>query len=100
MIAIVIGAFLIGLYFMPNDGKSVADIWEGTPKDEDPKDKFKVPEKGGVLQNMAKDKDDNISLKLDKIIEVSGDTYIFRFGFDDKKAVFGLPIGNHVVFSA
>lgn len=49
---------------------------------------------------MKKDKDDNISLKLVKKIKISDDTYIYRFGFLDENQAFGLPIGQHVVFSA
>ena len=49
---------------------------------------------------MPKDEDDNISLKLTKKIKISDDTYIFRFSFDDESSTLGLPIGNHVVFSA
>lgn len=62
--------------------------------------KFKVPAAGGVLQNLPKDKDGSISLKLTEKKKVSDDTFIFRFGFPSKESVFGLPIGKHVVFSA
>ena len=49
---------------------------------------------------MPKDEEDNISLKLKQKIKISDDTYIYRFGFPDENAAFGLPIGQHVVFSA
>ena len=49
---------------------------------------------------MPKDKDDNLSLKLVKKIKLSDDTYIYRFGFPDENQAFGLPIGQHVVFTA
>ena len=49
---------------------------------------------------MAKDKDENIKLRLGKKIKITDDTYIFRFSFTDPDHTFGLPIGNHVIFSA
>jgi len=49
---------------------------------------------------MAKDEDDNISLKLSKKIKVSEDSYIFRFSLGDEFETLGLPIGKHVIFSA
>lgn len=49
---------------------------------------------------MTKDQDGNITLKLAKKIKITSDTYIFRFSFPDPDWSFGLPIGNHVVFSA
>jgi len=61
---------------------------------------FLVPRKGGALQLMPKDEDDNIKVKLVKKMKVSGDTFIFRFGFDDEIMTLGLPIGKHVVFTA
>lgn len=61
---------------------------------------FLVPEKGGALQLMPKNQDGNVSLKLTQKIKVSGDTYIFRFGFADESMVLGLPIGKHVVMEA
>ncbi len=61
---------------------------------------FLVPQTGGALQKMTKDKDGNITLKLAKKIKITSDTYIFRFQFPDPDWSFGLPIGNHVVFSA
>jgi len=63
-------------------------------------DSFLVPKDGGVLQRIPKDKDGNIKLKLGKKIKITGDTYIFRFGFTDPDYSFGLPIGQHVIFSA
>ena len=35
-----------------------------------------------------------------KKIEITHDTFIFRFAFTDPEYVLGLPIGNHVIFSA
>lgn len=61
---------------------------------------FLVPEQGGVLQNQRKDEDGNIKLRLGKKIKISHDTYIFRFSFTDPYHNFGLPIGQHVIFSA
>lgn len=61
---------------------------------------FLVPSEGGALQKMTKDKDNNITLKLAKKIKLTSDTYIFRFSFSDPDWTFGLPIGNHVIFSA
>lgn len=49
---------------------------------------------------MPKDKDGNIKLRLGKKIKITGDTYIFRFSFNDPDHTFGLPIGQHVIFSA
>ena len=49
---------------------------------------------------MPKDKDDNITLKLAKKIKLTGDTYIFRFSYPNPEFTLGLPIGNHVIFSA
>mmetsp|Transcript_29048 Transcript_29048/g.43808 ORF Transcript_29048/g.43808 Transcript_29048/m.43808 type:complete len:261 (+) Transcript_29048:2-784(+) len=62
--------------------------------------KFLVPSAGGVLQNMDKDEDDNIKLKLTHKIKVSHDSYIYKFGFPDEASTFGLPVGKHVVFNA
>lgn len=61
---------------------------------------FLVPFGGGALQRLKKDEDGNITLKLAKKIKITSDTYIFRFSFPDPDWSFGLPIGNHVVFSA
>ena len=49
---------------------------------------------------MEKDENGNISLKLSKKIQISDDTFIFRFAFPREDQAFGLPIGGHVVFSA
>ena len=49
---------------------------------------------------MPKDNDGNISLELSKKIKLSEDTSIFRYKFDNETMVLGLPIGNHVIFSA
>jgi NAD(P)H-flavin reductase len=59
-----------------------------------------VPEEGGALQNDAKDAEGNISLPLIDKKTITDDTFIFRFGFEKKDEVFGLPIGKHVVFTA
>ena len=61
---------------------------------------FKVVEDGGVLKRLSKDQDGNIKLRLGKKIKITGDTFIFRFSFPDPEFTFGLPIGQHVVFSA
>jgi NAD(P)H-flavin reductase len=63
-------------------------------------EEFQVPEDGGVLKTMRKDEDGNIKLKLGRKIKITGDTYIFRFSFTDPEFTFGLPIGQHVFFSA
>ncbi len=39
-------------------------------------------------------------MKLAKKIKISSDTYIYRFSFPDPDWSFGLPIGQHVIFSA
>ena len=49
---------------------------------------------------MNKDQDGNISLRLAKKFLVTQDTYIFRFSFTDPEYTFGLPVGQHVIFSA
>jgi NAD(P)H-flavin reductase len=49
---------------------------------------------------MSKDADGNIKLRLGKKIQITHDTYIFRFSFTDPDQTFGLPIGGHVIFSA
>jgi NAD(P)H-flavin reductase len=49
---------------------------------------------------MRKDQDGNISLRLGKKIKVTDDTFIFRFSFTDPEYTYGLPIGQHVFFSA
>jgi NAD(P)H-flavin reductase len=59
-----------------------------------------VPKEGGVLQKMRKDDNGNIKLRLGKKIKITSDTYIFRFSFVDPDHSFGLPIGQHVIFSA
>lgn len=35
-----------------------------------------------------------------KKIKITSDTFIFRFSFPDPDYTFGLPIGQHVIFSA
>jgi cytochrome-b5 reductase len=59
-----------------------------------------VPAEGGVLQKMSKDSEGNITLRLGTKIKLTHDTYIFRFSFTDPDHTFGLPIGQHVIFSA
>ena len=49
---------------------------------------------------MSKDADGNIKLRLGTKIKLTHDTYIFRFSFSDPDHSFGLPIGQHVIFSA
>ena len=49
---------------------------------------------------MPKDADGNVSLELSKRIKLSEDTLIFRYKFANENMVLGLPIGNHVIFSA
>lgn len=49
---------------------------------------------------MTKHNGKYISLKLIQKIEITHDTLIFRFGFDNPDLTFGLPIGNHVIFKA
>ena len=61
---------------------------------------FLVPESGGALQLMDKDANGNISLKLTEKIKVSSDTNIYRFSWPDQDKVLGLPIGQHVNFTA
>ena len=61
---------------------------------------FLVYQDGGVLQKMRKDEEGNISLRLGKKIKVTDDTFIFRFSFTDPEYTYGLPIGQHVFFSA
>jgi NAD(P)H-flavin reductase len=61
---------------------------------------YLVPEEGGVLQKNSKDADGNIKLRLGAKIKITHDTYIFRFSFSDPDYTFGLPIGQHVIFSA
>ena len=39
-------------------------------------------------------------MKLAKKIKITHDTYIFRFAFTDPEFTFGLPVGQHVIFSA
>jgi NAD(P)H-flavin reductase len=72
----------------------------GQPKPIDKQQNFLVPAEGGALQRMTKDKDDNISLRLQKKIKITHDTYIFRFEFPNSEHTMGLPIGNHVIFNA
>jgi len=49
---------------------------------------------------MSKDKDGNITLKLAKKTKITHDTYIYRYSFNDPDWTFGLPCGNHVIFTA
>jgi ribosomal protein L9 len=106
IIATIVVLFLLGLFFMPSDAKSIAEGYDKIFPDKrkkavkDPKDKFRLPAKGGSLQNLPKNSDDQISLKLREKTKVSDDTFVFKFDLNNKEAVFGLPIGKHVVFSA
>lgn len=70
-----------------------------TKRPEDPKAKFLIPNQGGALQKYC-DSEGQCNFKLIKRIKVSDDTLIYRFGFPDEKMPFGLPIGQHVVFTA
>ena len=63
-------------------------------------DPFQIPKTGGALQLMEKDDDNNIGLQMSERIKLTDDTYIFRFKFESDMQTFGLPIGNHVIFSA
>ena len=54
----------------------------------------------GALQTMKKDDDENILFPLSKKIKITDDTYIYRFSFDQGDKVFGLPVGNHVIYTA
>ena len=103
LILIIVVLFLVGLYLVPSgkvEDKENKDFAKGKKKEEAEDSRFAVPKSGGVLQNMQKDNDGNIKLKLTKKIKVSDDTFIFRFGFPQEDAVLGLPIGKHVVFTA
>jgi cytochrome-b5 reductase len=62
--------------------------------------RFLVPEQGGALQNMPKQDNGHVALKLAEKIKITQDTYIFRFAFRDLDMTFGLPVGNHVFFKA
>ena len=51
---------------------------------------FTVPKEGGALQRLPKDEDGFISLLLSEKIQITHDTYIFRFAFPDPEMTFGL----------
>ena len=91
-------SFAIFIYYSPQVDEYLAD--KDHKEKVESESKFLVSKKGGVLQNMKKDEDGNIKLKLIKKIKISEDTFIFRFGFDKEDDIFGLPIGGHVIFSA
>lgn len=61
---------------------------------------FRADPKTSALEKLEKDEDGKISLKLKTKIKISSDTYIFRFEFPEFDMSLGLPVGNHVVFSA
>lgn len=84
-IAFMVGALLFNYFFL-HSGKSKLHP-------------FEVQEDISVLHRMPRDKDDEFKLELTNKIKVTDDTYIFRFGFPKENYVFGLPIGQHVVFS-
>ena len=92
-IAVLLAIVLIIKYFY---SKSAAEAEKRRQKEQS----FLVPKEGGALQRMKKDNDGNILLRLAKKIKITGDTYIFRFSFQDPDWTFGLPIGQHVIFSA
>ena len=92
IITLVAIVLLVAYYFRKQAEKTVAF--------QDKEKSFLVPEEGGVLQKLAKDSDGNIKLKLGKKIKITGDTFIFRFSFTDPEFTYGLPIGQHVFFSA
>lgn len=92
----MIGLFVILFVVRHFQGKARRAAAERKRKEES----FIVPKEGGALQKMSKDKDQNITLKLAKKIKITSDTYIFRFSFPDPDWTFGLPIGNHVIFTA
>ena len=56
-------------------------------------DLFRPKSKNSALENMKKNEDGQISLKLKSKIKVSQDTFIFRFQFPDVNMCLGLPIG-------
>lgn len=63
-------------------------------------DKFRPSSKTSAFEQMEKNEDGQISLKLKTKIKISSDTYIFRFEFPDPEFCLGLPVGNHVMFHA
>ena len=93
ILALVLIVLLIAFYFK-KQGEKAADAQK--LKEES----FLVAEDGGVLQRMKKDEDGNIKLRLGKKIKVTDDTFIFRFSFTDPEYTYGLPIGQHVFFTA
>ena len=54
----------------------------------------------GALQVLPKDDLQCIELPISKKIQITHDTYIFRFAFPKPEMEFGLPCGGHVVFHA
>jgi hypothetical protein len=69
------------------------------PRNRQDKTKFEVPKEGGALQTIEKDKEGNIKLTLASKIKLTHDTYLFRYALPKDQQTFGLPIGNHVIFS-
>jgi NAD(P)H-flavin reductase len=63
-------------------------------------DLFRADCKLSALEQLEKDADGRISLKLKTKIKISSDTYIFRFEFPKYDMCLGLPVGNHVMFAA
>ena len=62
------------------------------------KNLFILPEKTGALYELKKDKDDLhelISFKLVEKIQITHDTFIFRFSLPENMYL-GLNIGNHI----
>ncbi|CDW86183.1 nadh-cytochrome b5 reductase [Stylonychia lemnae] len=61
---------------------------------------FNLPKEGGALQNLPKDSDKNIQLKLKDKTQLSRDSYQFRFEIPNSKMCMGLAVGQHAMFSA
>ena len=61
---------------------------------------FAVPKEGGALQRLPQDEDGFISLVLTEKIQITHDTYIFRFSWPDPEMTFGLQIAGFVMFKA
>mmetsp|Transcript_47592 Transcript_47592/g.34862 ORF Transcript_47592/g.34862 Transcript_47592/m.34862 type:complete len:159 (-) Transcript_47592:483-959(-) len=64
------------------------------------KKNFQIPQSGGALTSQPKDADGNITIKLQSKLKLTRDTYMFRFGLIRPDEPLGLPIGNHVIFTA
>ena len=63
-------------------------------------DLFRPDTKSSALERSEKNEDGQISLKLKTKIQISPDTYIFRFEYPELDMSLGLPVGNHVMFHA